>query len=138
MEQHVTWQPFYSVGDASLDEEHKRILGIIEDLRLAIETGNERGQVQDILNRLTHYTMTHFEHEEKVMKACGFPRFDAHKVMHDEMRRRTLDLKAMPDSIAGGDLLQFVRNWWVRHIQNQDKAYAPYLDAIARQPAQAW
>jgi hemerythrin len=134
METKVEWQPFYSVGDPELDEEHKRVLGIIDDLRTAIETGNEQHGVKEVLDQLTHYTMTHFEHEEKVLKACGYPRFEPHKVMHDEMRRRTLEFKATPDAIAGRDLLQFVRNWWVRHIQNQDKAYAPYLDAVARQP----
>ena len=135
MEKYLEWKPFYSVGDASLDEEHKRLLGIVDDLHTAIQAGNQQDLVQDVLDRLTHYTMTHFDHEEQVMcRGCGYPRFEAHKVMHDEMRRRTLELRATPEDIAVRDLLQFVKNWWVRHIQNQDKAYAPYLDAVARQP----
>jgi hemerythrin len=131
MERWVEWKPFYSVGDPSLDEEHKRLLGIIDDLHSEIAAGNQRGRVLEFLDRLTEYTMSHFEHEEKVMKGCGFPNLQAHKTMHDEMRRRTLELHGDPDAIASRDLLEFVRNWWVRHIQNQDKAYAPYLDAIA-------
>ena len=134
MEHYIEWKPFYSVGDVSLDEEHKRLLGIVDDLHTAIQTGNQQDRVQDVLDRLTHYTITHFDHEEQVMQGCGYPRFEAHKVMHDEMRRRTLELKATPEAIAARDLLQFVKNWWVRHIQNQDKTYAPYLDAVARQP----
>lgn len=131
MATHTLWQPFYSVGDPELDEEHKRVLGIIEELREAIEAGNAQSHVQGILDQLVRYTMTHFEHEEQVLKACGYPKLAPHEAMHDEMRRRTLAMKATPDAVAGRDLLEFVRGWWVRHIQNQDKSYSPYLDAVA-------
>jgi hemerythrin len=130
MVQYVEWKPFYSVGDAGLDDEHKRLLSIIDDLHTAIHAGNEREEVQVVLDSLTQYTMSHFDHEEQVMRSCGYPRFDAHRGMHEEMRRRTLELKTTPDLVAARDLLQFVRNWWVRHIQNQDKDYSPYIDAV--------
>ena len=54
--------------------------------------------------------------------------------MHDEMRRRAFEFRSNPDTVVGRELLQFLKNWWMRHIQNQDKSYAPYLDAVARQP----
>jgi hemerythrin-like metal-binding protein len=134
VEHYVEWKPFYSVGDPTLDEEHKRLLGIIDDLYGAVHSGNQHEQVQKVLDSLTHYTMTHFDHEERIMQSCGYPRLEPHKIMHDEMRRRTLELKTTPDAVAARDLLEFVKNWWVRHIQNQDKTYAPYIEAVVRQP----
>jgi len=134
MENYVEWKPFYSVGDAALDNEHKRLLGIVNDLYVAIQMGHEPKRVQEVVERLAEYTMSHFDHEERVMRGCGYPNFEAHKAMHDEMRRRALEFQANPDALTEHDLLQFVKNWWVRHIQNQDKAYSPYLDAVARQP----
>lgn len=134
MKHFVEWKPFYTVGDHLLDEEHRQILDIINDLYMAIESGNDQGRFQDVLDRLTDYTVNHFDHEERVMRGCGYPEFEAHREMHVEMRRRTRELKAPPDVIAAQELLQFVKNWWVRHIQNRDKAYAPYLDAVARPP----
>jgi len=131
---YVEWKPFYSVGDAAIDDEHKRLLGIVDDLYVAIQMGHEQTRVQEVLERLAEYTTTHFDHEERVMRGCGYPNLDAHKAMHGEMQRRVLELQANPNAVAEGDLLQFVKNWWVRHIQNQDKAYAPYLNAVARQP----
>jgi hemerythrin len=135
MEHYVEWKPFYSVGDATIDGQHKRLLRMVDDLYAAVQMGHGRSRVQDVLDRLADYTTTHFDHEERVMRGCGYPNFDAHKTMHDEMRRRALELRADPDAILEHDLLQFLKNWWTRHIQNQDKAYAPYLDAVARQPA---
>jgi hemerythrin len=134
VEHYVEWKPFYSVGEPAIDDEHKRLLGIVDDLFVAIQMGHAQDRVHDVLQRLAEYTMTHFDHEERVMRECGYPNFEAHKAMHDEMRRRALELRESPNAVAENDLLQFVKNWWVRHIQNQDKTYSPYLDAVARQP----
>jgi hemerythrin len=134
MGHYVEWKPFYSVGDAAIDDEHKRLLAIIDDLYVAIQMGHGHDRVQDVLERLNDYTMIHFDHEERAMRACGYPDVDAHKTMHDEMRRRASEFRENPNAISDKDLLQFLKSWWVRHIQNQDKAYGPYLDAIARHP----
>jgi len=131
---YVEWKPFYSVGDAAIDDEHKRLLGIVDDLYVAVQMGHGQTRVQDVLERLAEYTTTHFDHEERVMRGCGYPNLDAHKAMHSEMQRRVLELQANTNAVAEKDLLRFLKNWWVRHIQNQDKAYAPYLNAVARQP----
>ena len=134
MGQHVAWKPFYSVGNAAIDDQHKRLLTIVDDLYVAVQTGNVQTRVQSVLDRLADYTTVHFDYEERVMRECGYPRLEAHIVMHQEMRRRALEFRANPDAVAGHELLQFVKNWWVRHVQNQDKEYAPYLDAVAPHP----
>ena len=134
MEHCVEWKPFYSVGDASLDAEHQRLLGLIDDLCTAVMAGHGQDRVREILDRLSDYTMTHFDHEERVMLSCGYPNIEAHMTMHDEMRRRTRGFRAEPDLVVERDLLQFLKEWWVRHIQNQDKGYAPYLHALNPRP----
>jgi hemerythrin len=128
----IEWKPFYSVGDPVIDGQHKRLLGIIDDLYLAIQTGDERNRVLGILERLAEYTTIHFDHEERVMQRCGYPDLENHKAMHVEMEHRVLDLRTHPNAIAGHELLRFLKNWWMAHIQNQDKAYSPYLSSIAR------
>jgi hemerythrin-like metal-binding protein len=131
MGHYVEWKPFYSVGDAAMDEEHKRLLGMIDDLYEASRQKDGQQQFQGVLDRLVDYTMTHFEHEERLMRQCGFPNFDAHKMMHEEMRRRSFAFRDGAEAIKPRDLLEFLRGWWTRHIQNQDQGYSPYLDAIA-------
>ena len=134
MEHYVEWKPFYSVGDAVIDGQHRRLLGIIDDLYVAIATGHERERVQDVLERLAQYTTTHFDHEERAMQGCSYPDFETHKAMHVDMERRVLELRRHSNTVAGHELLQFLKTWWMAHIQNQDKAYAPYLNAIACSP----
>jgi hemerythrin len=134
MERYVEWKPFYSVGDASIDDEHKRLLGMIDEMYQATQLGNDQMRFYGVLEELADYTVVHFDHEERLMRQCGYPDFDAHKTMHEEMRRRALEFRANANSVVARDLLQFLKIWWVRHIQNQDKGYAPYLEAVIRQP----
>jgi hemerythrin len=134
MAKYVEWKPFYSVGAPSIDGEHQRLLEMINELYMANQAGHGHDRIQGILERLADYTIVHFDHEERVMCECGYPRLEAHKLMHAEMRRRAHEYKANPNTVVGDELLIFLKDWWVRHIQNQDKAYAPYLDAVVQQP----
>jgi hemerythrin len=130
MERYVEWKPFYTVGDATLDDEHKRLLGMIDELHQVVRGTDDQLRFNGVLEELADYTVVHFEHEELAMRQCGYPNFDAHKTMHDEMRRRAQEFRANVNSVDAEELLRFLKDWWVRHIQNQDKGYAPYLDAV--------
>jgi len=81
MEHYVEWKPFYSVGDATIDDQHKTLSRHHRRPVSATQAGHEPVVVREIVERLVAYTMTHFEHEEHVMWECGYPDFDAHKVM---------------------------------------------------------
>jgi hemerythrin len=135
MGRYVEWKPFYTVGNTTLDAEHHRLLGLIDDLYEAAQPKGDPSRFQGILQDLADYTVTHFDHEEQVMRQCGYPKLDAHKIMHEEMRRRANEFREHPEKVMASDVLEFLKVWWTRHIQNQDKAYSPYLDAIKPQPA---
>jgi hemerythrin len=44
------------------------------------------------------------------------------------MRQKTLDLHDNTDLVTGHDLLAFLKDWWLGHIQSEDKKYAPYVE----------
>ena len=48
MEHYVEWKPFYTVGDPAIDDEHKQLLGLVDDLYMAIQAGNEQFRVRDV------------------------------------------------------------------------------------------
>jgi hemerythrin len=133
MNTYVTWKDFYSVGEHSLDAQHRQILSILNDLYGAMDAGREYDEIKRLLDSLLRYTMTHFAHEEYVMRACGYPDFDNHKAEHDQMRRRTAGLRTNVNLVTGRDLLSFLKDWWCNHIQSEDQCYVPYVSAAAQQ-----
>ncbi len=123
----LAWNAYYSVGHPCLDEEHQRIIKLIDDLYVAIAAGQENARTRQTLDALVHYTMTHFDHEEQVMQECGYPDLLAHKALHDQMRQRTLDLRDNVNLVTGRNVLFFLKDWWTNHIQAEDKEYTRHL-----------
>ncbi|MBN2581347.1 MAG: hemerythrin family protein [Pirellulales bacterium] len=123
----IAWNDYYSVGEPSLDAEHKQIIFCINDLFAALQEGAPAQAVRPVLDCLVQYTLTHFQHEEEVMQAYDFPGLAEHKKLHDQMREKTRTLHERAEAITGQDLLFFLKQWWLEHIQGEDKKYAPYL-----------
>jgi hemerythrin len=130
MAEYIAWKPFYSVGDDSLDAEHKIIIGLINELYAAVVSNTPDVDLKAIADRLVRYTNTHFAHEEQMLLECDFPELQAHKLMHDRLRRRTVDFRNNLTLVTARDLLRFLKDWWCGHIQEKDKAYAPYLPLL--------
>ena len=128
---YVTWKDFYSVGDPSIDAQHKQIIGAINDLYEAMQKRTDRAVLKPILDRLLQYTLAHFEHEEQVMRENEYPDFVQHKALHDRIRKKTSDLREHAGLVTGHELLHFLKEWWVGHIQSLDKKYTPYLEQSA-------
>ena len=133
MPKYVTWKDYYSVGEDSLDAQHKQIISMINDLYVAMETGKENAERERLLDQMVKYTMSHFQREEQIMQACGYPDLENHKEEHDKMRRRTLALRTNLKLVTAHDLLSFLKEWFIKHIQAEDKCYVPYVSVAARQ-----
>jgi hemerythrin len=137
MSSYAPWKSIYSVGDESIDSQHKQILALISDLHTAIEENGGFTGLEEPLDRLVAYTMTHFRNEEHVMKACSFPDFQNHKALHDQMRRRTEELRKNITLVTPADLLRFLKDWWTNHIRTDDQCYVPYISVANRNRSSA-
>lgn len=126
----ITWKDFYSVGCRELDEQHKQILGIINNLYSALQSGTERENVKGLLDQLVQYTVDHFQHEEELMKEWGYPEVDQHGAIHERMTRKTIDLRKRFGTVSGQDLLIFLKEWWINHICGNDKQYSAYIEPV--------
>ena len=131
----LAWKDYYTVHEPSLDAEHKQIIELIDSLYLAMQRRADQHVIGDVLERLVRYTMTHFGHEENQMREVGYPELDAHKACHDRMQERTLELRTQWDAASAPEVMRFLKDWWVNHIQGDDKRYAPFMAAAARMKA---
>ena len=127
MATNVTWKEYYSVGDNSLDDEHKRIISMINELYVVLDSASELGALKEVMDRLMEYTTTHLRHEEQVMQECGYPELPAHRALHDRLRRNAPQLRENTDLVTARDMLRYLKDWWLEHIQGEDKKYTPFL-----------
>jgi methyl-accepting chemotaxis protein/hemerythrin len=123
---YIAWKAEFSVGDPSLDAQHRQIIELIDELHVATQRGVAYQAIRPFLDQLVQYTVNHFQAEEKLLAARQYPDLIPHQTLHEKMRQRTIALRDNAGLVTGRDLLVFLKEWWCNHIQEQDKKYAPY------------
>ncbi len=129
----MVWNNNLSVGVAVIDEDHKKLVAMVNELYEAIQGGHGRDALGKILDGLVSYTVMHFAREEKFFLETGYADAIAHKKEHADLTRQVLDVqakyKAGATSTLSLEVMNFLKNWLVQHIQGSDKKYGPHLNA---------
>jgi hemerythrin-like metal-binding protein len=129
----IDWPGTLATGHRVIDDEHRFLVGITNNLAEALEVGDGAGSVRQVLCDLLDYATEHFSHEELLMDRHCYPGADGHKLEHsallDTISRMLLDFeKGRPISTA---LMGLLQHWLTDHIGRIDKALALYLLATA-------
>lgn len=124
------WLPAYSVGIAAIDEQHQRLVALINQLHQAMLKRQSKAVMGHILARLVEYTDVHFAFEEDLMARYEYPGYHTHQKVHDEMRAKVLALQE--DHSAGRvvismQVMDFLKNWLATHILGTDQLYRDFL-----------
>lgn len=121
-----TWQDSYSVGVPELDDQHKVLIDLINQLETIEQDG---GDMRDVMNKLDWYVKTHFALEEDMMETAGYADLADHAAEHWEFEAW---LKAAQSHMAtagiGNDILvqtvrERLKHWLKNHILVSDMAY---------------
>jgi hemerythrin len=131
----IVWRDQMSIDGGLVDEDHKCLIGIANDVE-AVRPGSEMSrQVQGILVRLTIYAREHFEREERLQVAVAFPYMLAHHRDHIDLLRELETMgkeyeKALsvPQlAVFQSNLFEFLRHWLVDHICKADMLMRPFV-----------
>ncbi len=124
------WKDEYSVGIESIDQQHRKLLNLINLLQTATTYSTGGGYEREALDKLVDYTVTHFSYEEEMMQKYDYPDFEAHKKQHEKMIEAVGSIlkqyEENPDS-AMRDAHNFLKDWLIQHIKGTDKQYSDYL-----------
>jgi len=127
------WDSTLATGFSEVDLQHKKLVFIIEDVRLALnsESKNYTLAISKALKSLMDYTEYHFSEEEALMKKHGYPSLDAHKKEHAAFIFQVRELLSSINTQnreAGEKFYSFLGTWLFAHIARSDKAWAVYIE----------
>lgn len=117
------------LGIAQIDEQHKHLVDMTNDLHAILCKKLEKGWQKEILLVLVEmvkYSKNHFAYEEKIMKTIHYNRFDAHKQRHDAFVNLASEKLENFEDLTVNDargLLVFLRDWLKSHIAYEDRLY---------------
>jgi len=129
---YMSWKNDYSVGVKEIDQQHKKLIDLINALHEAMSKGQARSALGKILGELIAYCSTHFANEERLFAAHGYPDAADHKDKHQKMAAKVQALQQQFDqgkATITMDVMDFLQQWLDKHILGTDKKYGPFLNS---------
>ena len=127
MREFIAWQDDFSVGVEVIDQQHQKLLQVINDFLSGLEDNDDRFSIGRSLAEMIRYTEYHFYTEQLFLEK--HPDFLAHLNQHWQLIKQAkkiqedfqnhLELKA--------DIFDFLLLWLKNHILGTDKVYFAYL-----------
>jgi hemerythrin len=126
----IAWNDTLSVKVTEMDDQHKKLIDIINRLHDAMAKRAGQQVLGGLLNELIDYTVTHFQCEEKYMRATAYPGYTQQKQQHDGFIKQVQDLQTRFQAnqpCVTLDAMEFLKNWLTKHIQGTDKQYSDHF-----------
>lgn len=119
----IEWSSEYSVGISSIDEEHLRLINLINKLNEGISKKESKNMLEPIFDQLIEYTLEHFKNEEELMKNSNYAELEEHKIEHKKLMQTVMDLNKEKFYIFPQNVSEFLNSWLINHILNCDIKY---------------
>ena len=123
----MKWDESFSVNVKEIDEQHQKLVAMINALHAAMKEGKGNDVLGGILGRMAEYTVFHFETEEKYFDEFHYEKTDEHKAQHKAFVDKVIGFKK---ELSEGslslsiDVMNFLVDWLKNHIKGADKAYS--------------
>lgn len=129
----ITWSDTYSVQVSQFDDQHKKLIEMVNDLHDSMKVGKGKEALGKILKSLIQYTAMHFSSEERLMKQHNYPDYEQHKKEHNQLVMKVQDVQKKyleGSTILSQEVMNFLKEWLRNHIQGEDKKYGIFFNSI--------
>lgn len=119
----LQWKSEYSVGIASMDDEHREMIELINDVYAKLGDSPDAATIESCLEEIFSTISLHFALEERIMRDSGYDEYEDHKEDHEELLDEIRDLM---DGFAanlneGARSLELrLSDWFVKHFASFD------------------
>jgi hemerythrin-like metal-binding protein len=127
---YIRWNPALETGYPAVDEQHRELYALVNDLNAAALVGANDAQIAHILARILRYASTHFATEEALMDLTGYSAADEHRSIHSEFASAAEGLARDYDAGHGKTVLElaaFMQGWLETHIHSEDRPFVVHV-----------
>ena len=130
-EDSVAWDDSFSVGFKPIDDQHKVLVGMTNDLFSACKGDIVAADLAflEIVKKALNYAETHFADEEGYLSEVNYPHLNEQKDQHEafvEEIQKTID-EFEAGNIEPVSLARYLKKWLLNHIAVYDQRYSSYL-----------
>lgn len=119
------WRDEYKIGDKTIDSQHQELFQLANRMIAA----QEIKQLTELAMGLYQYIREHFQLEESLMKQANYPGYAIHVAAHEDLLKKLVALssKIYDGSYTKKDISDFMKDWVLSHILEQDVAMGKFL-----------
>lgn len=129
------WKKEYSVGNVTIDKQHKYLFLLVNTLYEAMTQGKSSEIIGKTLEELVEYTVIHFKDEEALFIDTDYPNTEEHLKIHKDFTEQVNNFYS--EYKKGNvnvrlEVIKMLSNWLSEHIEKMDKATAPFIQSTSK------
>jgi hemerythrin-like metal-binding protein/PAS domain S-box-containing protein len=128
----VVWNDTYSVGVPALDDQHKKLVGMINTLADCHATCSckSSGAFHQVLTRMFDYSQLHFKAEEDYLLGIGYPQLADQKMEHTAFvgKMAAFSMAASEGIQDDAAVHRYLKAWLLSHILDSDMQYRYFVE----------
>ncbi len=129
----IEWSDELSTGIADLDKQHRFLI----EANIKLLHDNDRKHLQQVVNDMLCFALTHFDTEEKLMQRFGYENAcpeesREHIAQHRNFSRHVVEVV---DQLREGkkiphlEIIKFIDHWFHDHVQVNDQLLAKFIQS---------
>ncbi|QFR50067.1 bacteriohemerythrin [Sulfurimonas lithotrophica] len=133
--QNIKWSKEYETGVEEIDEQHHILVNTLNEANHILSNDYSLTNLQTITKDLLSYALYHFEEEEELMHEYHYREefaedYQEHMKQHRYFSTKVVEIR---DSLKAGnligkdELISFLLNWLLNHIDKTDKKLGKFL-----------
>lgn len=126
----MTWTNKFSVGVETLDHQHRALMNALNELHAAAMRGKASEVADSLIRQIVSISHEHFAAEARHMESIRFPGLAAHRAKHRELAAQFREFAGRHengDTAVYTEMLYFMRDWQIRHMQTDDQEYVDWM-----------
>ena len=128
----IQWDESLRLDVPTIDEQHEEIFVYFDSLSDAVQKGDGRGKVIDLLAYLDNYATVHFNNEECLMEYFKYSGLDAQRKQHVQFKA---NIQTLLDLLAADAPMQDIAiktdatliRYFILHIRKLDKDLVDFI-----------
>jgi hemerythrin len=120
----IEWREGFKIGVAQVDQEHRHLFTLVRALNLV--------SVDQTVEELLDYVVTHFSNEQNMMEKSGYPAFEQHLKLHEEFAAQVADFLGNGEDWTEKrmqELRRFLNKWLIGHIMTHDLRFGNWCES---------
>lgn len=127
----MEWNADLDLGLVEINRQHQTLVNLINELYYLLHHNYGAASIKRVVQGLIDYTANHFKYEETLFELLQYPQEQAHSANHTRLVDQVLAFQKRVEAgeDIGDELMGFLKDWLIKHIQKEDRAYCAHFKA---------